>query len=521
MPIAFLKLARFASSSTSLLRSLKKEVRMNKRIPIFALFLAGWLNLFASHAQAEQPNIVLILADDVSPDMFSCYAPLTPHGMELAARTPNIDRLAAQGVAFKTAYASAMCGPTRAQIMTGKYGATTGALMNALWLNGCRDTIYQDHLAFGKMMSEAGYATAIAGKWHAGSQMPYELEIGFQEYCLWEGAKEVLHATGRELKKSDCAWEDPKTPSRYWQPCLVRNGELLKVKPTDFGPDLCCDFICDFMERQTKADKPFLAYWPTVSPHGTRTGYPTNPLRGEPGDLGTKGDPDNGPRFKSLNEHLDTTIGRIQQKVKDLGIEENTIVIFCSDNGTAVTAKTRGVERGCHVVFMAAGAGIKKRGMTDELMDFSDIAPTLADYAGVQPRQEVPFDGISLKPFLTGKADRTKTLIHGFISTSQLVRSQEHLLEVYNPMLGMPEGRFYYTGKNRFWKNYERVDRNPEHAAVKKRFFQFLEKHPVMTADHPHWQTRGGEKFHRAYTDPKEVEKHLYNHKDYKFYNED
>lgn len=168
---------------------------------------------------------------------------------------------------------------------------------------------------------------------------------------------------------------------------------------------------------------------------------------------------------------------------------------------------------------MAEGAG--KRGMTDELMDFSDIAPTPADYAGVRLRQGVPFDGISLKPFLSGKTDATKPLIHGFISCSQLVRSQDHLLDVYNPSLGMPERRFNYTRQNRFWKNYERVDRNAEHAAVKKRFFQFLTKYPVMTADHSHWQTRSGEKFHRAYTDPKEVERHLHNHKNYKFYNEE
>ncbi len=154
-------------------------------------------------------------------------------------------------------------------------------------------------------------------------------------------------------------------------------------------------------------------------------------------------------------------------------------------------------------------------------MDFSDIAPTLADYAGVKPQQEVPFDGISLKPFLTGKTDKTKPLIQGYISTSQLVRSKDHLLEVYNPMLGMPEGRFYYTGENRFWKGYERVDKNPEQAAAKNQFFKFRGKYPPMTADHPHWQTKAGKKFYKSYTSEKERAKHLYSHKDYLFYNQD
>lgn len=482
--------------------------------------LLGVLLLTAA-AWAKQPNIVLVMADDVSPDLFSCYAALTPHGMDLSATTPNIDKLAETGVAFKTAYASAMCGPSRALIMTGKYGATTGALQNAMWLNDCRDIIYKEHLAFGKMLADAGYATAISGKWHAGSQMPYEPEVGFQEYCLWENAKEVLHATGKALEKGHCLWEDKTTTSRYWKPCLVKNGELMEVKGDDFGPDLCCDFLLDFMERQAKADTPFLAYWPTVSPHGTRTGMPTNPRYGKPGDLGTKGQKDDRDRFRSLNEHLDSTIGRIMDKVKELGIEDDTIIIFCSDNGTAITAKTRGVERGCHVVFIAAGGGIKARGLTDELMDFSDIAPTLADYAGVNPQQAVPFDGKSLKPFLEGKTDTTKPLILGYISTSQVVRSKDHLLEVYNPMLGMPDGRFYYTGENRFWQGYERKDNHPEHARVKEQFFRFLENYPVVTDADPFWNTRTGRKFHKVYTDPKAVEKHLYSHRDYAFNDEE
>jgi hypothetical protein len=101
------------------------------------------------------------------------------------------------------------------------------------------------------------------------------------------------------------------------------------------------------------------------------------------------------------------------------------------------------------------------------------------------------------------------------------VRSRDHLLEVYNPMLGMPEGRFYHTGGNRFWKGYERVDNNPEHAAVKKKFLAFLDQYPAVLESDPFWETRSGTKFHKAYTDPRSVEKHLYNHKEYKFYNED
>ncbi len=495
-------------------------------LALAVLMLGGGHGLDAQTGASPTPppppqvNIVLVMADDVSPDLFSCFDALTPHGAEASGHTPNVDRFVENGVVFKTAYASAMCAPSRVQIMTGKYGHTTGCLQNGIWMNDSKENVYRNHLAFGKMLHDAGYITAIAGKWHAGKQMPYEPEVGFDEYCLWEGPNEVLKITGSPLAKSACAWEDHRTPSRYWHPCLVRNGELLKTKPTDFGPDLCADFICNFIERQAKAGKPFLAYWPTVSPHGTRTGCPTNPLRGEPGDLGTRGDPDWTERWRSLNEHLDGTIGKVRDTIRRLGIEENTLLVFCSDNGTAVTAKTRGVERGCHVLFMAEGAGVKPRGFTDALMDFSDIAPTLAAFAGAELVQESPFDGIDLKPFLTGQTDRTKPLIYGFISTSQLVRSKDHLLEVFNPLLGVPAGRFYYTGENRFWQGYKRADTNPEHAKEKERFMALLEKYPPVTEDHPHWSTRNGKKFLENYAGEKERTKHLHNHRDYALYDE-
>ena len=464
--------------------------------------------------KTKQPNIVLIMLDDVSPELYGCY------GLPEAASTPNVDKLAANGVLFKTCYASAMCGPSRVEIMTGQYGSSTGVTQNGMWLGDSRKDVYSDHQAFGKLLKDAGYATAIAGKWHAGNQMPYEKEIGFEEYCLWEGVKEIKALPG--APKFNGAYEDPKTTSRYWHPGIIQNHKLLDTKPTDFGPDLFAGFIMDFMERKTKEGKPFLAYWPSVAPHGTRTGCPTNPLRGDVGDMGSKeiDGKENTARFTSLNEYIDILVGKVVQKIDDLGIADNTIIIFTSDNGTAVTAKTRGVERGCHVINIMSGAGIKKRGATDELTDFSDIAPTLVDFAGAKLPKGKKFDGISLKPFLTGKSDTTKDWIYGFISTSQLVRTQTYMLEVVNPMLGMPDGRFYYTNNHRYGKGYEFVNNNPKHAAEREKFSDFLKDFPAITKEHPFWETKRGKRFYKQYTTPNAVAKHLYNHKDYKYYDE-
>ncbi len=474
-----------------------------------------------AHASDARPNIVLILADDVSPDMFSVY------GQKGAANTPNIDMLAQRGVAFQTTYASAKCAPSRVGVMTGRYPQQTGVYNNELWIGDSKQNVYSDHISFSRILKDAGYSTAITGKWHAGSQMPYEEVLGFDEYALWESTNEIAKLTGSP--KFTGLMEDKITTSRYWHPGYVKNGKLMDTKPSDYSLDIEAEFIMDFMEKSVESDTPFLAYWPTVAPHGTRTGMPTNPLRGEPGLLGQgkgkgvkriPGESD--ARFKSLIEYLDQKVGQVVDKVDDLGIADNTVIIFLSDNGTAVTAKTRGVERGSHVVHIAAGAGIKKRGMTQELSDTSDITPTLIDYA--QAWDHVPeghtFNGESLVPFYSGKTDAHRDWIYGFAAASQLVRTKEYMLEVVNPMMDMPRGRFYFTGDNRFGHGYQLADGNPEHAQARKHFDDILSSLPPLTRDHPHWETKQGKKVLKQMAKPKYAAKHLHNHEDYQRYDE-
>lgn len=486
---------------------------------ISALVLS--LSAIAAHASDERPNILLILADDVSPDMFSAY------GHEGAANTPNIDKLAARGIQFKTTYATAKCGSSRVEIMTGRYAQTTGVYTNEIWLGNARKKVYSDNVPFSRILKDAGYATGITGKWHAGMQMPYEDVLAFDEHALWEGPNEIAKLKGSP--KFTGLMEDKKTTSRYWHPGYVKNGKLLDTKPLDFSLDIEADFIMEFMEKNVKAGKPFLAYWPTVAPHGTRTGMPTNPLRGKPSLLGQgrikkkdKIPGENQARFVSLIEYLDLKVGEVVNKIDELGIADNTVIIFLSDNGTAVTAKTRGVERGSHVVQIVAGAGIKKRGLTDELSDFSDIAPTLIDYANAWdfvPKGHT-FNGKSLVPFYQGETDEHRQWIYGYAATSQLLRTQSYMLEVVNPIMSMPRGRFYYTGENRFGFGYELVDGKPEHAKARAKFDDILKNLPPLTREHDHWQTKSGKRVLKSLAKPKIIEKHLYNHQDYKRYDE-
>ena len=475
--------------------------------------------IFASlsvQAAETRPNIVLIMADDVSPDMFGAY------GQKGAANTPNIDKLAARGVMFQTAYGTAKCGSSRVEIMTGRYANTTGVYVNEIWIDDSREQVYTHNVPFSRILKDAGYATAITGKWHAGIQMPHDDVLAFDEYALWEGTKEIAQLPGSP--KFTGLMEDHKTTSRYWHPGFIKNGKLMDTKPLDYSLDIEAEFIIEFIEKSAKANKPFLAYWPTVAPHGTRTGMPTNPLRGTPGVLGKKpGDAsgEDGKRFVSLIEYLDLKVGQVVAKIDALGIRDNTVIIFVSDNGTAVTAKTRGVERGSHVVHIAAGAGIKKRGSSEELTDLSDITPTLIDFA--QAWDYVPaghkFDGKSLSRYYAGETDSHRDWIYGYAGISQVFRTKTHMLEVVNPILNMPRGRFYYTGDNRQGHGYVLADGNPEHKKAREKFEEFQAELPSITREHPHWQTKKGKKLLKTYTQ-KYAEKHLYNHKDYKRYDE-
>ena len=273
------------------------------------------------------------------------------------------------------------------------------------------------------------------------------------------------------------------------------------------------------MERQE--DKPFLAYFPMVSPHGTRAGITTTPLRGAVGEMGkaaTKAESD--ARIRALNEYIDVLVGRLWTKVEQLGLQERTILIYTSDNGTAVTAKTRAVERGCRVPFIAYGASIKKRGTTLALTDLTDILPTLLDFAGVSLPPGYAVDGQSLKPFLTGQSDTHRQWIFSNIAASRLLRTERYLLEAVNPMLKLAQGRLYDCGKSRDGRGYRRIKDPTEWAQVLKTLQPILDRYPALTAEHSYWSSKRGKAFFREYTSPASRAKHLHNHKDYQFYDE-
>ncbi len=470
-------------------------------------------NVTSEKETDERPNLVVIMCDDVSHDMFG------PYGNEKVS-TPNIDMLANEGVAFRSAWNSALCCPARAEIMTGCYATTTGFYSNGFAIpqeDGSND-LFKYHTAFSKILNDNGYATAVAGKWHiGGAEMEYDPILGFDEYCMWEGEKELKEVLG--IDRWDGGREGNNRVARYWHPCVIQNGKLIETGPEDFGPDIYTDFICDFIKRKSEEKKPFLAYYPMTMPHGPYVEVPTRTKNGS-NIPETESEIPNEQRFQEMIDYIDILVGRIMTQLEESGVADNTVIIFTADNGTAVTAKSRGVERGCHIPFIVSGKDVKKLGFTNEICDATDILPTLIDFANAEYPDGFKCDGVSLKPYVTGASEKHKDLIHSCIGTTQLLRTRTHMMEVINPILGLPEGRFYYTAENNDGFDYERAEGIEDHKEVFNQFMDILDtKYIGLKDDHPYFQEKG-EKWLQAYMKPNAVDKHLHNHKDYIRYDE-
>ena len=194
---------------------------------------------------AERPNVLVILCDDIGPHELSLYG----HPRH---RTPELDKLGRTGIWFTTGFATPICHPTRFQIMTGQYAHHNGVYQfpNRPGGPSQADVGVDDitnHLTFGQLFQQAGYATAQAGKWQLSGKHPTLIhECGFDEYCMWaykHNLPDGVEHTG--------SWEGkPGTKTgRYWHPSIVKNGEYLPTTQDSYGPDIFSDFILETLAR--------------------------------------------------------------------------------------------------------------------------------------------------------------------------------------------------------------------------------------------------------------------------------
>ena len=341
---------------------------------------------------SEKPNILLILADDVGSDAVGCY------GGE-SYPTPNVDALAQGGLKFNHGYAMPVCHPTRVCLMTGRYPCRFSKA-GSKWGGYPKPA---EGISIGDRLQQAGYATAVAGKWQLclmKKDLNQPRRTGFDQWCLF-------------------GWHEG---ARYHDPLLYQNGALREDTAGKYGPDLYVQFLIDFMQRSVRAGKPFFAYYPMALCHDV-----TDDLKGEHVAFYKDG---RWMHYAEMMASMDEMVGRLITTLERLGVRDNTLVIFTTDNGTAaasyITVNDKGKmikekvfslrygkkvpggkgktdDTGTRIPLIANWPGrIEPGSETDAMVDMTDFLPTLAEVAGL-PDDGVPRDGISFAPVLFGK----------------------------------------------------------------------------------------------------------------------
>ena len=426
-----------------------------KTLPLLLVLVAP----LCGYSAGERPNIILILADDLGAKELSCYGS-TRH------QTPNLDRMAAEGVRFETFYVNPLCTPTRVALMTGQYGFHNGYL-------GMKDPAFTpahnspqreigNHFTHADLLKSRGYATAQAGKWQLSGELPTLIhDAGFDEYRMWAydhnlppGIKHPAHEGG-----------DKGNACRYWHQSIVENGKYLPTKPDDYGPDFFNDFVIDFARRNKTG--PFFIYYTSVlthSPH-LETPDPTKPGARWPAT------------FKSNLEYLDYLMGKLFAALKAEGLDEKTLVIFIGDNGTGGDGKGTVTELGARVPCIVRGPGVKRGLVSRAVADLTDIMPTLAEFSGAELPKDKPFDGHSLGPVLRGEKEKHRDWIYSHLDAGRVLRDSRWLLEIAK---GGHAKKFFDCGESRDGTGYKDVtdSTDPEVKTARKRFDGILASLP-------------------------------------------
>lgn len=411
-------------------------------------------------------NFIVIMADDLGAKELGCYG-------NRKHKTPNLDKLAETGVQFNTCYSAPICHPTRFEIMTGQYGHHNGVYQFAGRKGGPAVGSVEDDISrkvtFGHVLKRAGYATAHSGKWQLTGKIPTLIhEAGFDEYCMWA----YKHNLPEGVKHTG-AWEGKKgvKTCRFWHPSIVKNSKYVETTSEDYGPDMFTDFVIDFVRR--KKGERFFVYFPMCLTHSPYYQTPDT-VKSEAGKYKHLKS-----NFKSNVEYMDKLVGRIVKALDEMGLRENTVVMFVGDNGTGGEGKAQPTELGARVPMIVNCPGVvKPLGVSDELVDLSDVLPTLADFAGADLPKDRVIDGVSFAPLLRGEKGKRREWIYSYLGDRQIVRTKRWLLEDNGP--GHP-GRLFDCGDSRDGAGYKDVtnSQDSEVLAAKKRIAKILADKPL------------------------------------------
>ncbi len=348
---------------------------------VFTL-LATWsiLSLSPVLIAKDRPNILLILTDDQG------YGDVSLHDNPWI-ETPHMDRIATEGARFDRFFVEPVCAPTRAAILSGRYPTRVG--VHGVTRN--REVMRDSEITLAELLrDQAGYATGCFGKWHNGAHWPHHPNAqGFDTFVGFCGGH----------------WND------YYDPTLERNGEPFSAR--GFIADIITDEAIGFMKAGAESGTPFFCYVPLNTPH-TPASVPDADWRrwkdrAEPENAFTRA-------MYALCENIDANLGRMLATLEDLGIDENTLVLFLTDNGPngerlnggMLGRKGSEMEGGIRVPCFVRWPGkIAPGTVIESNAAHIDLLPTLSSFAGIENPGQItqPLDGIDLSGLLLGDPD--------------------------------------------------------------------------------------------------------------------
>jgi arylsulfatase A-like enzyme len=360
-------------------------------------------------ASAIKPNIIYILVDDMGYGDPSCFGQVT-------LKTPNIDAMAATGLRFTNHYAgSTVCAPSRCVLMTGLHTGHCTVRSNG------NVKLRKEDITVAQVLKKAGYSTGCIGKWGVGRpDLDDPNEHGFDYFygyvCMNHAHNcypEWIVRNGKKVQLRNVLEEKWKTRDVY-------PGAGVAAKKVDFVPNLCQKEVIQFIDKNR--DTPFFFYYALNIPHANNEGGSQGMEVPSYGKFADKDWPDPEKGFAAMISYIDGYVKEIFDKLKDTGLDKNTLVMFTSDNGPHQegghkmeyfnsNGQLRGMKRdlyegGIRVPTLAKWPGVIEPGRkTDHVSCFQDIMPTFAELAGVRCPKT---DGISMAPTLLGKREQKK-----------------------------------------------------------------------------------------------------------------
>ncbi len=380
---------------------------------IHRLFLTALASFAPLAGAAEKPNIVLIFADDIGYEALNSYG-----GLDF--ETPNLNRMAEQGIRFSRAHTSPVCTPSRVSLHTGLYVTRHGHSTVLPVQNGTDKIVdFRKFPTFAQQIRANGYQTSVTGKWQLATIKKHPDHIrsaGFDSWCVWQ------------------IWNDGKKTERHWNAFINQDGAIREDIADRFGPDAMSDFVIEKMRAAKAADKPFFILHNEMLPHWPVVETPDDRKLGREASL---------PNFI---HYMDKLVGRLLDEIETLGIRDNTYVVFMGDNGTwepdfinpkagqpgekQHTRHTNAglvnggkftlTDAGSHIPLLVWGPPAVAAGtVCDDLVDVVDLFPTFCELTATKIPETISLDGRSIAAQIHGKPGIPRKWVHHALGAKQ------------------------------------------------------------------------------------------------------